>query len=86
LEGARDHFRNDQLILSAQQLKAQKRMAALLDSILVFIEPRAEKPDPKEEERRQATADRLQAQRAETTRKLKEQFPLFAPLIDKEEG
>jgi len=86
LEEARHHFRDDQLILHAQQKKAQQRMAALLDSILVFVEPAVEKPDPKEDERRQAAADRLQAQCVETTRKLKEQLPLFASLIDKEEG
>jgi len=52
-------------------------MAARLDSILVFVEPPAELPDPKEKKSRQG--ERLQAQRAETTRKLKEQLPCSRP-------
>jgi len=50
----------------------------------LFVEPPVEPPDPNEEERRQATAVQLEAQRAKTTRKLKEQFPLFASLIEEE--
>jgi len=86
LDGARQHFTDVRHIASEAQLKAQKRMAALLNAILVFVEPPVEKPDPKELEQRQAAEARMQAQRAETTRKLKEQFPLFADLFEKDEN
>jgi len=84
LDGARDHFSDIRHIAHEGQLKAQKKMAALLDTILVFMEPSIEPPNPNDLERCQAAADRLHAQRAETTCKLKEQFPLFASLIEKE--
>jgi len=85
LDRARHHFGDPRVIQSEPQQKAQKRMAALLDSILAFVEPPVEKPKPDEEKRRLDRAARLEAQRVETTRKLKEQFPLFASLIEKDE-
>jgi len=86
LDGARHHFNDIRHIASEAQMKAQKKMAALLDAILVFVEPPVEKPDPKEQERGQDMADRLKARREEAKQRLKERLPLFADLIDKEEA
>jgi len=87
LDGAWDHFGDQHhLILSEPQRKAQKRMVSVLESSSLFVEPPIAEPDPDQERSRQERMARLEARRVETNRKLKEQFPLFAALIEKEEG
>jgi hypothetical protein len=77
LEGARHHFEDSRHITSGVQEKAREKMAARLQR--VFVEPKAEPPE------RQEATTRLERDRAETKKRVREQYPLFASLIDEEE-